>query len=68
MFMIDKSITFLVRFAAMVCFVGLVSGYSSGNTEMIVVEVVFLLIWLQMDYKNVRRAFSEIKEKIKRLP
>ncbi|HBB9952833.1 hypothetical protein ABHD31_03710 [Enterobacter cloacae] len=64
--MIYKIIDFLVRFAALFCFIFLVGGYSWGNTNQVMMELVMIGIWLQMDYKNILSALAKIKDKIQR--
>lgn len=58
--MIDKIINSLVRFAALMSAIGLVTGYSDGDPALISAEIIMLAIWLQMDFKNIK---SLIKRK-----
>jgi len=43
----------LVRFAALVSIIGLLTGFSSHYPSVQVIEVIMLVIWLQMDYKAI---------------
>ncbi|AVJ78554.1 hypothetical protein ACMWRF_003587 [Enterobacter hormaechei] len=42
----------LVRFAALLSVIGLIKGHSEGNSIMILIEIVMIAMWLQMDYKK----------------
>lgn len=58
--MINKAIDFIVRFAALLSLIGLITGYSKGNSALQVTEVIMIAIWFQMDFKNIK---SLIKRK-----
>lgn len=58
--MIDKIINFIVRFAALISVIGLVTGYSKGDYALISAEIIMIAIWLQMDFKLIK---SLIKRK-----
>jgi|GEM_PF-1869043 len=58
--MINKAIDFIVRFAALLSLIGLITGYSKGNAELQIAEVIMIAIWFQMDFKNIK---SLIKRK-----
>jgi len=43
----------LVRFAALLSVIGLIKGHSEGNSIMILIEIVMIAMWLQMNYKKI---------------
>lgn len=43
----------LVRFAALVSAIGTFSVYSQGNAVIILLEIVMIAIYLQMDYGSI---------------
>lgn len=52
----------IVRFAALLSAIAFFTGYSSGNTPLIVLEAVMTGVWLQMDYRNIKVLISKNKE------
>ncbi len=42
----------LVRFVALLSAIGLIKGHSKDNNLMILIEIVMIAMWLQMDYKK----------------
>ena len=50
----------LVRFAALLSVIGLIKGHSKDNNLMILIEIVMIAMWLQMDYK--KKIISLIKK------
>ena len=48
----------IVRFAALLSAIAFFTGYSSGNTPLIVLEAVMTGVWLQMDYRNIKVLIS----------
>lgn len=53
----------LVRFAALLSVIGLIKGHSEGNRVMILIEVVMIGMWLQMDYQNITNLLKMKKNK-----
>lgn len=52
----------LVRFVALMSVIAFFTGYSSGYPVMIFLEVVMMVIWLQMDYPNIKKFIKRHKE------
>lgn len=52
-------INFIVRFAALVSFIALITNYSKSNTTLILMEVIMLMLWLSQDYKYMKRWFKK---------
>lgn len=59
-------VDFLVRFAALISFLGLVTGYGANNFSHQLVEVVMIVIWLLTDMHNLKNLATKIKAKISR--
>lgn len=57
--MFKKISSFVVRFAALVSFFGLVTGFQSNDMDLKWMEVVMILIWLQMDFKLIYSFFRK---------
>ncbi|HAT3955395.1 TPA: hypothetical protein I9Y43_004036 [Kluyvera ascorbata] len=48
-------IVFIVRFAALLSFLGLISGFWKGDTALLFGEVFMIAIWAQMEYSNYKK-------------
>jgi hypothetical protein len=59
-----KMVNFLVRFCALLSFLGLVTGFSSNNYQLQISEIVMILIWLMSDWSNIANAVNSIKERL----
>lgn len=59
-----KMVDFLVRFAALISFLGLVTGYGANNFSHQLVEVVMIVIWLLTDMHNLKNLATKIKAKL----
>lgn len=57
-------VDFLVRFAALISFFGLVTGYSANNFSHQLVEVVMIVIWIVTDMHNLKKLAIKINDKI----
>lgn len=49
--MIKKIIDNIVRFAALLSVIALVTGFFSGDGTMLIIELVMIAIWMQMDHR-----------------
>ncbi|KFA86511.1 hypothetical protein N037_03000 [Enterobacter sp. EGD-HP1] len=58
-------IDFLVRFAALISFCGLVTGYSADNFSLQVAEVVMIFIWIFSDMHHLKKLAMKIKDNFK---
>lgn len=63
--MINKVIDNIVRFAALLSFISLATGYSFGKGDLLVFETVMIVIWLNMDWGNIKKSTSFSHEKYK---
>lgn len=50
----------LVRFAALMSLIGILTGFSSQRPSLQVIEVITLVIWLQMDYRSILKAIKQL--------
>ncbi len=53
-----------VRFAALLSAFGLIRGHSEGNSVMILIEIVMIGMWLQMDYGSIVEFLKRNKKKM----
>ncbi len=52
-------IDFVVRLAALVSFLTLLSGYSWGNAPLMMMEIAMLVLWIMQDFKHIKRLFNK---------
>lgn len=57
--MVKKIVDFIVRFAALLSAIALVSGFSRGDSVMVIVELLMIAIWVQMDYRKISALFKK---------
>ncbi|MCE9967132.1 hypothetical protein [Lelliottia amnigena] len=57
--MVKKTIDFVVRFAALLSAIALVSGFSRGDSVMLIVELLMIAVWVQMDYRKFSALFKK---------
>ncbi|MBL5963941.1 hypothetical protein I7V30_01475 [Lelliottia amnigena] len=57
--MVKKIIDFIVRFAALLSAIALIAGFSRGDSVMLIVELLMIAIWVQMDYKKLTALFKK---------
>ncbi|QXZ19060.1 hypothetical protein [Lelliottia amnigena] len=57
--MVKKTIDFVVRFAALLSSIALVSGFSRGDGVMLIVELLMIAVWVQMDYSKLTALFKK---------
>lgn len=59
--MLKKISNFVVRFAALVSFYGLVTGFQSKDMDLKWMEIIIVAIWLQMDVNLIYSFFKRSK-------
>lgn len=64
--MINKVIDNIVRFAALLSFISFATGYSLGKGDLLVFEAVMIVIWLNMDWGNIKKLTSFFYKKYKK--
>lgn len=64
--MINKVIDNIVRFAALLSFISFSTGYSFGKGDLLVFEAVMIVIWLNMDWVNIKKLTSFFYNKYKK--
>lgn len=52
----------LVRFAALMCVAGLLTGYSSRYPSLQVIEILMLAVWLHQDYPHIKNFIEKNKK------
>ncbi|EPF6064954.1 hypothetical protein R4Q63_002694 [Enterobacter cloacae] len=50
---------FIVRFAALLSLIGLIMGYRYDDSLLKIAEILMLIIWVQMDYKQIKSLFKQ---------
>ena len=50
---------YVVRFAALLSFIGLVSGYRQDDMLLKLAELIMLGVWLQMDFRIIKSLFKK---------